>query len=105
MNETSTVEKNDFGNVVATAKFYIEGVGILSIGSLGLVINVIALSILFRKQVMRNFHLLMCCLAVYDFFHLIMDIMCFALPEFSATYRNEFLMYMIPSFIPITQVS
>ena len=53
---------------------------------------------------MRNFHLLMCSLAVYDFFHLIFDIMCFALPEFSKTYRNEFLLHMIPTIIPVTQV-
>ena len=38
-------------NVVAWAKYFIEGVGILTIGLVGLVINVFALCILFRKQV------------------------------------------------------
>ena len=36
---------------IETAKFYIEGIGILCIGLLGLVINLFALYILFRKQV------------------------------------------------------
>ena len=53
---------------------------------------------------MRNFHLLMCSLSVYDFFHLIFDIICFALGHFSITYRDQFLLYAIPYVIPITQV-
>ena len=48
---------------------------------------------------------MMCSLAVYDFFHLIFDIMCFALPEFSEDYRNNFLLYTIPYIIPVTQVN
>ena len=32
-------------------KYYVEGVGILSVGSLGLIINIVALYILFRKKV------------------------------------------------------
>ena len=55
-------------------------------------------------KVMRNFHMLMCCLAVYDFLHLILDIVCFALPEFSKEYQKGFLLYAIPYVIPITQV-
>ena len=39
---------------------------------------------------MRNFHMLMCCLSVYDFLHLILDIACFALPEFSQRYKDEY---------------
>ena len=37
--------------LVDAAKFYIEGVGILAVGSVGLVINAFALCILFRQQV------------------------------------------------------
>ena len=55
-------------------------------------------------QVLRNFHLLMCFLALYDFFHLILDICCFALGHFSVTYRDDVLLYAIPYVIPITQV-
>ncbi len=55
-------------------------------------------------QVMRNFHLLMCSLAVYDLLHLVLDVACFALPEFSRGYRDRILLHGIPYLIPITQV-
>ena len=42
-----------WGPLEVAAKFYIEGVGILTIGSIGLFINVFALYILFRKQVYK----------------------------------------------------
>ncbi len=54
---------------------------------------------------MRNFHLLMCSLALYDFFHLILDIMCFSLGQFSDSYKDKFLLHGIPYFIPLTQVN
>ena len=41
-----------FASFVHGFKFYIEGVGILVVGLVGLVINVFALYILFRKQVL-----------------------------------------------------
>ncbi len=53
---------------------------------------------------MRNFHLLMCSLAVYDLFHLVLDVVCFALPEFSREYKHKVLLHGIPYLIPITQV-
>ena len=53
---------------------------------------------------MRNFHLLMCSLAVYDLLHLVLDVVCFALPEFSRDYRDRVLLHGIPYLIPITQV-
>ena len=53
---------------------------------------------------MRNFHLLMCSLAVYDFFHLILDIVCFALAELNVAYKETVLVHGIPYLIPITQV-
>ncbi len=48
---TSSAATLDLAELVRLSKFYVEGVGILSIGLVGLVINVLALSILFRKQV------------------------------------------------------
>ena len=38
-------------DIVAAFRYYVEGVGILAIGSVGVVINIIALYILFKKQV------------------------------------------------------
>ena len=45
-------EKDDgMEETVAAFQYYVEGVGILAVGSVGVVINVVALYILFRKQV------------------------------------------------------
>ena len=54
---------------------------------------------------MRNFHLLMCSLALYDLVSLILDIGCFAVGKFSVYYRDNILMFAIPYVIPLTQVS
>ena len=46
------LEKDDgMEEIVAAFKYYVEGVGILAVGSVGVVINIVALYILFRKQV------------------------------------------------------
>ena len=45
--------KDDDGmeETVAAFQYYFEGVGIMAIGSIGVVINIVALYILFKKQV------------------------------------------------------
>ena len=47
-NDCST---DEFQKTVELFQFVVEGVGILTVGSIGLIINSIALYILFRKQV------------------------------------------------------
>ena len=54
---------------------------------------------------MRNFHLLMSSLALYDFLSLILDIGCFAIGQFSDYYRDNILMFAIPYVIPLNQVN
>ena len=48
---TASEEPPAFDEFVARGTFWIEGVGILVVGFIGLIINFIALWILFRKQV------------------------------------------------------
>ena len=46
------LEKDDgMEETVAAFQYYVEGVGISAVGSVGVVINVVALYILFRKKV------------------------------------------------------
>ena len=59
----------------------------------------------FQFQVMRNFHLLMCSLALYDLVSLILDIGCFSVGKLSPHYRDNILIFAIPYLIPLTQVS
>ena len=44
-------EDLEFENTVATFQYFVEGIGIIVIGSIGLFINLFAFYILFRKQV------------------------------------------------------
>ena len=48
---TTTEEYFGLDQFAATVTYWIEGVGILAVGTIGLVINLIALWILFKKQV------------------------------------------------------
>ena len=53
-------EKDDgMEETVAAFQYYVEGVGILAVGSVGVVINIVALYILFRKQVSFLFSFLL----------------------------------------------
>ena len=46
------MEKDDgMEETVAAFQYFVEGVGVLAVGSVGVVINIVALYILFRKQV------------------------------------------------------
>ena len=45
------LENDEMEEIVAAFQYYVEGVGILAVGSVGVVINIVALYILFRKQV------------------------------------------------------
>ena len=45
------IENDGMKETVAAFQYYVEGVGILAVGSVGVVINIVALYILFRKQV------------------------------------------------------
>ena len=54
---------------------------------------------------MRNFHLLMSTLAIYDLLHLILDLACFSLPNLNNTYKSAFMVQGVPFIIPVTQVN
>ena len=53
---------------------------------------------------MRNFHMLMCSLAIYDFLYLVLDIASFSLSKHSEEYDKQ-IMHAIPFTIPLAQVS
>ena len=50
-NILTVIENDGMKETVAAFQYYVEGVGILAVGSVGVVINIVALYILFRKQV------------------------------------------------------
>ena len=54
-------------------------------------------------QVMRNFHLLMCSLAIYDFLYLVLNIACFSISHHSEEY-SKMVLRAIPYMIPLAQV-
>ena len=52
IDQNATLQENlEFEEMLTTFQYYVEGVGIIVIGSIGLIINLFALYILFRKHV------------------------------------------------------
>ena len=58
INQNATLQENlEFEEMLTTFQYYVEGVGIIVIGSIGLIINLFALYILFRKHVSSSTYL------------------------------------------------
>ena len=56
-DQNATLQQNlEFESMLTTFQYYVEGVGIIVIGSIGLIINLFALYILFRKHVSIVLH-------------------------------------------------
>lgn len=51
----NTEDEPTGGEFPSKVTYWIEGVGNLAVGSVGLIINIVALWILFRKQVCKTF--------------------------------------------------
>ena len=57
-DQNATLQENlEFEEMLTTFQYYVEGVGIIVIGSIGLIINLFALYILFRKHVSSSTYL------------------------------------------------
>ena len=57
-DQNATLQQNlEFEEMLTTFQYYVEGVGIIVIGSIGLIINLFALYILFRKHVSSSTYL------------------------------------------------
>ena len=103
--------------------YYVEGVGISTIGLVGMVINSIALYILFNRkvffflnilydlnhiilkfQLMRTFHLLMISLTLYDLTLLLIMTM-LSMRNFSDFYRDKIIVYGLHYIFPLGHVS
>ena len=70
---------------------FISGVGIASIGAIGIGINLFAiwrLSFGLNKLERHCFHHLLLSLSICDLTHIIFNIICFALPHLSSAYRH-----------------
>jgi hypothetical protein len=88
--------------------FWIEGVGIASVASIGLGVNLFAmwrLSFGLKKRERHCFHHLLLSLTVCDLLHIILTVTCFALPHVSTEYRTRVMLYALPYLIPLAQMS
>jgi len=88
--------------------YWIEGVGIASVGAIGIGINLFAiwkLSFGQDKAERHCFHHLLLSLSICDLTHIIFNFICFALPHLSEAYRENVLLYTIPFLIPLAQMS
>ena len=85
--------------------YYIEGVGILCVGTIGIIINLLATRLLLRTKRRHTFHNLLLTLTIYDLLQIIFSIICFALPQLSLSYRHNIFIYVIPFMIPLAQIT
>ena len=58
-----------------------------------------------KRSEKHCFHHLLLSLSICDFTHIILNIICFSLPQLSLTYRSNHLLYAIPFLIPLAQMS
>merc|ERR1712227_1048126 len=83
MNATSFQhEKNHHASIL----FWIEGVGVASVGVLGLCVNLFAiwkLSFGLRNKERHAFHHLLLSLSICDLTHVLLTFTCFSLPQLS----------------------
>lgn len=128
------MDSEDFETeIMRTAEYYIEGLGILLVGTVGFFINMTAIwRLVFRQGARKRhtFHYLLISLSVYDFvrwciwfhndfwlelsisfcplnfqLHIFLSIACFALPQISIEYRDKILIHTIPYLIPLAQMT
>ena len=85
--------------------YYIEGVGILAVGLVGLAINLMAMKLLVCAKQRHVFHNVLLSLTIYDILQISLSICCFALPQLSTSYRNNVLIHTIPFMIPLAQIT
>ena len=90
---------------IETTMYYIEGVGIICIGIIGIIINIFATRLLLRIKHRYIFHNLLLTLTIYDLLQIILSIPTFALPHLSPTYRNQIFIHVVPFLIPVAQIT
>ena len=85
-------------------KYWLDGPIGLTVASMGVLINLVAIVVLARQRVQRTFHLLMIYLSFWDFTYLVLFIICFALPVMSEHFRDTVFIYLVPYAIPMAQI-
>ena len=104
-SETSSPHPHQAYAYIPISIYYIEGVGILCVGTIGIIINLLATRLLLRTKRRHTFHNLLLTLTIYDLLQIIFSIICFALPQLSLSYRNNIFIYVIPFMIPLAQIT
>ena len=88
----------------SSIKYWLDGPIGITLASIGLVSNIVAITMLMRQRVQRNFHMMMIFLSMWDFGYLVLSICCFSLPLLSTYFRENLYIYMIPYAIPLAQI-
>ena len=104
-NTSATTTTTTTATTSAFDPYYVEGVALFSVGSIGLFINGAAIFLLGRQKPRRTFHVLLLTLAVFDLLHVSLSIFTFALPQLWPLYRNQALIFAIPYLIPLAQIT
>ena len=81
-------------------KFLVEGILMVTIGSMGLLGNLLCILIFSRERAQKSFHHLMVFLAIFDLLYIIMALLLFGLPEI---YNGYSLFSFSSSQVPFTK--
>ena len=98
-------DENLVDSILLNYPYYIEGLAIFAVGTVGLFINGMAMYLLGRQRQRRVFHCLLLSLSTFDFLHCFLSVACFSLPQLSTAYRNHVLIFSIPYLIPLAQIT
>jgi len=85
-------------------EFYINGVAILVIASLGILGNILSLLLFKRLKMNPTFTGLLVWLAILDSLFLVCVLAMFSLPSLSLSYKTWVLPLLLPSLLPVTSI-
>ena len=88
-------------------EYYLSGVSILVVSGVGVLVNVVSGLVIKSRQrdINQTLRDMVVFLALVNSVFLVLMVMVFSLPQFSSTYSNNVLPYIVPTVLPCTSVA
>ena len=88
-------------------EYYLSGVSILVVSGVGVFANIVSGLVIKSRQrdINQTLRDLVVFLALVNSVFLVLMVMVFSLPQFSSTYSNNVLPYIVPTVLPCTSVA
>ena len=88
-------------------EYYLSGVSVLLVSVVGVIANIVSGLVIKSRQrdINQTLRDLVVFLALVNSVFLVLMVMVFSLPQFSSTYSNNVLPYIVPTVLPCTSVA